>query len=546
MYFLQSFFKQPSFFTVPSFFKQKDFKQVWKYVAWFLFALIIFLRLWRLDVTPPGFYLDEASIAYNGYTLLTTGQDEYGTFWPIYFKAFGEYKNPLYIYLQLPFFVLFGVSRWSSRIVAALSFLAAAGAFALLMAESLKTSFRQLRLDRIWLPVLVTTSMFLVLPWTFALGRITFEIATFPVFFVLSLFFLHRVVWLHPVSQVNTLRANWFRFCFVIGVMFYTYTLGRYISPVLLVLASLVLFTKVEWKAMLAGWSLFGLVLVPAIGWEVFNPGSLLSRYSAIAVHDTSLFTLISGYLSHFNPNFLFNSGDGNLRHGFLHAGPFLWTSLPFLLVGIQQFFKREKREFSFIILALVVLTPIPAMLTLPSPHVLRVIPLLLIISYFIGLGIISLWNNAAVFKFLLAALVIEAVVLISSYFGSFNKAAQMWFDADLVTMLEQTMPTNPAPYFVSKDLQMQTHISAQFVHAYMNISSDDADSIDVSLPAASQLASKTDIVVVPDVTEEFLLTLGSGTIFLNRNECLDFEPVLSTYYQKVWSSEYSCAWRHN
>jgi len=516
------------------------------YLAIFVLLTVVLLRLWRLDVTPPGFYVDEASIAYNGYTLLTTGQDEHGVFLPTYFKAFGEYKNPLYIYFQVPFFILFGVSKWSSRLVAALSFLAAAGAFALLMAESLKTSLRQLKFERSWLVVMVATTAFLVLPWTIALGRISFEIATFPVFFLLSLFFLHRVVWLHPVSQINTLRANWFRFCFVAGVMFYTYTLGRYVSPVLLVIASVVLFSKVGWKSLLVGWNVFSIVLLPALLWEAAHPGSLLSRYSAIATRETNPFIYMFSYFSHFSPEFLFATGDGNLRHGFLHAGPFLWTSVPFLLVGIQHFFKREKKEFSFIILALAVLTPIPAMLTLPSPHVLRVIPLLLIISYLIGLGIASLWHNVAVFKFLLAALVIEAVVLISSYFGSFNKAAQMWFDADMISMFELTMPYNPAPYLVSNDLHEQTHISAQFVYADLNLGDGSVGASSDGTGGAFDLPARQNIVVISDVTEQLLLSVAAGTVFLSKHECEDMYVLLSTYYQQVWFSDYSCAWRRN
>src|ERR1044071_6644619 len=48
---------------------------------------------------PPGFYIDESSIAYNALTIARHGRDEWGVRWPFYFRAFGEYKNPVYIYL---------------------------------------------------------------------------------------------------------------------------------------------------------------------------------------------------------------------------------------------------------------------------------------------------------------------------------------------------------------------------------------------------------------------------------------------------------------
>ncbi|HEX8897128.1 MAG TPA: hypothetical protein VF751_00395, partial [Chthoniobacterales bacterium] len=47
----------------------------------------------RLTTNPPGFYIDESSVAYNAHTIATTGRDENGVAWPLYFRAFGDYKN---------------------------------------------------------------------------------------------------------------------------------------------------------------------------------------------------------------------------------------------------------------------------------------------------------------------------------------------------------------------------------------------------------------------------------------------------------------------
>jgi predicted membrane-bound mannosyltransferase len=66
---------------------------------------------------PPGFYIDESSIAYNAYTISERGQDEYGEPWPLYFRAFGEYKNPFYIYLLAFLFRIFGPSMLVARLL---------------------------------------------------------------------------------------------------------------------------------------------------------------------------------------------------------------------------------------------------------------------------------------------------------------------------------------------------------------------------------------------------------------------------------------------
>src|SRR3984885_4207251 len=69
----------------------------------FIFLAIIvilgfLLRFIDVSNDPPGLYIDEASIGYNAYTILTTGKDEFGIPHPLWFRSFGDYKMPVYIY----------------------------------------------------------------------------------------------------------------------------------------------------------------------------------------------------------------------------------------------------------------------------------------------------------------------------------------------------------------------------------------------------------------------------------------------------------------
>ena len=74
-----------------------------------------FLRLCMLDRVPPGFNQDEASIGYNAYSILKTGKDEYGKVMPIYFKAFGDQKLPVYIYATAASEAVLGVNEFAVR-----------------------------------------------------------------------------------------------------------------------------------------------------------------------------------------------------------------------------------------------------------------------------------------------------------------------------------------------------------------------------------------------------------------------------------------------
>src|SRR5258706_6578908 len=89
-----------------------------------LLAILILaaaLRLIALDQAPPGLHVDEASNAWNAYTLLKTGKDQHGVSWPIFYtRAFGENRSPIYLYAMLPFQAVGGMNVWTTRLPSAL------------------------------------------------------------------------------------------------------------------------------------------------------------------------------------------------------------------------------------------------------------------------------------------------------------------------------------------------------------------------------------------------------------------------------------------
>src|SRR4029079_14574134 len=83
-----------------------------------LLVIVLVGFVWYYDEplrTTPGFFTDEASIAYNALTISRGGADEHGVTMPVYFRAFGEYKNPVYIYLLAGVFRATGPSILAAR-----------------------------------------------------------------------------------------------------------------------------------------------------------------------------------------------------------------------------------------------------------------------------------------------------------------------------------------------------------------------------------------------------------------------------------------------
>src|SRR3989338_7809781 len=86
-----------------------------KLILFFCLVISIFLHFYKINKVPPCINADEAAFAYNTYSLLKTGKDEYGNFLPLRFESFKDYKLPAYTYLSIPFIAIFGLNDFSAR-----------------------------------------------------------------------------------------------------------------------------------------------------------------------------------------------------------------------------------------------------------------------------------------------------------------------------------------------------------------------------------------------------------------------------------------------
>ncbi len=86
-----------------------------------IILLGLILRFWKLDKYPVSLNWDEVSHGYNAYSILKTGKDEWGATLPAIFRAFGDYKLPVYIYLTIIPVFLFGLNAFAVRFISALA-----------------------------------------------------------------------------------------------------------------------------------------------------------------------------------------------------------------------------------------------------------------------------------------------------------------------------------------------------------------------------------------------------------------------------------------
>jgi 4-amino-4-deoxy-L-arabinose transferase-like glycosyltransferase len=136
-------------------------------VAFVLLAAAIALasvvaHTWHIATLPSGFFVDESSIAWNAHLIEQSGRDEHGVPWPLYFKAFGEYKNPLYIYLLALLYKVFGYSELVTRLDSAFCWALGSG-FTYLLGQRLFPD----RTSRLYVMLCLGFT-----PWLFSLSRV--------------------------------------------------------------------------------------------------------------------------------------------------------------------------------------------------------------------------------------------------------------------------------------------------------------------------------------------------------------------------------------
>jgi 4-amino-4-deoxy-L-arabinose transferase-like glycosyltransferase len=338
-------------------------------------VLLVALYVAGVPHNPPGFYLDESSIAYNAHTIAQTGLDEYGNSWPLYFRAFGEYKNPTYVYLLAALYRLTGPSIFVARALSAALGLLAAFFLGIL-------AWQITRQQSIGLIVGVIA---LFTPWFFELSRLVVEVAMYPLALALFLLVLHRVSSKSKWSQLEIIGL-----AFTLGLLTYVYSIGRLLAP-LLGLGLLFFVTRKRVLAIIETWALYALTLVPLLIFNQRHPGALLTKFRW-ATYITSESTPVQiasefskHYLTNLSPWSLLFSGDSHQVAHIPSMGSLLIAPALIIVAGIVIVIQRHLRDpwWRFILYG-VLAAVIPASLTrdqFPSLRLIAVPVFLLVLS---------------------------------------------------------------------------------------------------------------------------------------------------------------------
>lgn len=340
----------------------------------FIILLAGLLRFYKIDVIPPGLYIDEASIGVNAYDILTKGKDQNGISHPLAFATFGEYKLPVYIYSTALSMGAFGKNEFAIRFSSAL--------FGTLTVLALFAFLREMfLLDKKMSPYATAIGLFgslllAITPWHIHFSRGGFEATQ-------ALFFYTVALWVGVRFSKTNKLWNLLIAVFALIIPFYTYDAYRLLVPLTALAGFFLLFQKKEYRKNIIFAGVFVFVLaMPMVVFSFFQGGlARLSQTSAFTENPYAIgyqryfadfLIYMHNYLSYFSVTYLFRFGDQINRHQVNDLGILYLWQIPFLIAGLYFLTKTTNKILKWVLVFLLLVGPIPASLARPSPHALR------------------------------------------------------------------------------------------------------------------------------------------------------------------------------
>ena len=387
--------------------------------------IVISLGLHIYNFGFPCLNSDEASFAYNGYSIAKTGKDEYGAFMPYRFKAFGENKLPVTIYTIAPLVGLFGLNEFTAR----LPFIAI-GVFAPLIFYWLSVTFFKNKYVGYISAFLASLS-----PWIQIMSRHIHE--------NIIMLLLASALLIFFTKLQKDFRWKYVIIISILNVTgLFTYHIGKILSVYSFIVLLFILFKekKLGKNIIIKSALIFLLPVFIFLYTEMSQPtnrvGNLLFTSNAGFTlkieelrreHDIrllhnkltqSVLVLSQKYLTNFSPEFLVIKGDSNDRFGFDGTSPI--TPVEYLLLFIGLYFLFQKKEqHRFLLLSFLLMAPVSAALSWQDYSITRsflmIIPILMLAPY----GAYHLIQEA--YGKLLRLSLIVAILLFYSFFQYFS-----------------------------------------------------------------------------------------------------------------------------
>lgn len=454
----------------------------------FFFILILggMLRFYKLGQVPTSLYWDETAMLADARFVSETGRDIHGNYWwQTMFISYGDYKLPVYIWLATLSVKALGVSelalRFPSALVGMLTIIVGG-----LIAKELNLFDKNLKK----IAFLCTAFIIAVSPWSILFSRTAFEGHVGQFFLGLAIL----------ISLWANKKVGWKSYPFLIlaqvvaAIATYTYFSVRFVWPVVFMTLILI---EMGAKQFLKNKSIFikklilklfllliyVLLLTPMFLSPVYKASNQfrLSTTSVLNMKDWAVESnklrelagntvidrvfyhrhilmskeLLKNFSDNLSIDFLFISGDPNLRHGTGRHGLYLFVFMPFLFAGLYYLYQNNKSGL-FLLIIWWIISLLPASVPDTTPHALRSLNALIPLSVIIGAGLTFTFkkiiiNNKSIYLKLIttiySVLILTTILTFTNYYFSQypHLSADDWQDGFKELALEIDSVKGPA-----------------------------------------------------------------------------------------------------
>jgi len=514
----------------------------WPYYV--VFVLITPVFFFNLSNTPINLIGDEAGTAVDAHTLATSLHDRSGNLLPLYVWHLNTYWTPpVTPYFTAIFLKFLPLTETSIRIPNAIVGLTTI-ALIMMLAQML---FKNKTITAVAGLLAATT------PVLFIHSRLLLE-HLYPVPFVLA--------WLIFVKKfIDTDRPIFaFLSTLSLGIGFFTYFAAEVMMPLYFTATIVVLAPHIKkrgrtYAALLLG---FTLPLATLIPWLINHPETLLTQVSylgetAISPTTKSVFLkiiqelqarseqLLPAYLSYFEPNLLFTTGEKSLIHSTGKVGVFLLPILPLLALGLMQISRSRKDTILKLASFGFITYPLAGFIieTHRISRALVVIPFVILLATY---GAVFLLKSprkiSQIFLgFLIATSLLQFSFFLNDYFTEYRIRSQDSFGANIGGALESALlavktnqaqalyidhrfssTTGPAFNFYLDFYQLKTGVNAQSMQQLFDTAGQDASKLSANSIVVThadqffeqsdnqQVFKKIDVLHGPDGKEKFYL----------------------------------------
>ncbi len=368
-----------------------------------IISLALIFRVFNVAKTPPSPDWDEAALGYNAYSILKTGRDEYGKFLPLVLRSFNDYKPAFYAYAAIPSIAVFGLNVFSVRLPSVIfGTLTVLGLF--FLCRQLMLMLGKNRSDKF---PFYAAFLLAISPWHLQFSRAAFEANSALFLIIWGIYFL--------LCSLN--GKKWFMLfsAVFLGLSLHAYHSARVFVPLFIILVAWIFKDKIKkYKKTLLISILVALIfIIPAV--SLFFSKQGVARLAAVSVfgrqnqfikidaqsiqqdkdsglpfsniiHNrriTYAKSLWLGYLTHFDPKWLFVTGDNIERHHAPDMGLLYLTDILLLTLGIYYLVNNKSRG-KWLIITWGLISVLPGTPTEFNGNALRsmmLLPVLVIVS---------------------------------------------------------------------------------------------------------------------------------------------------------------------